>query len=247
MSSPARKQMPRRAKSPSAPAYSLQVCLEDAQRVFRAEKQAATSREAIAEYSGAAVKSGPFNRKLSSLRQYGLLEAVGKDLRVSNLFIQIGTAVSSTERSRALRAALAHPLIFQRLLSECEQTGFPSRASLTRTLIATHHFTKRNAEVVSRAFLDSVSFVDLTTPSRGTSGSQSLSGLLASVSDATDRRSPLAGFQQSVSGPWTPIPYRQEIPLRAGRRVVVELPHDVTAGEIRRVVRILQVLAKPIS
>ena len=115
-----------RAKSPNAPSYSLQDCLEDTRKVFRIENQVSTSRESIAEHITLAPQSGPFNRKLSSLRQYGLLEAIGKDLRVSDLFVRIEHASGETERCRALREALGRPTVFQRLLSQYEQTGLPS-------------------------------------------------------------------------------------------------------------------------
>ena len=144
-----------RHKSPNAPAYSLQECLEDSRKVFRVENQVATSRESISEHLNLASQSGPFNRKLSSLRQYGLLEAIGKDLRIGDLFLRIEHAVDETERWRALREALGRPTIFQRLLAQYEQTGLPSVTNLTNQLIIKHRFTKKNAEVVSRAFLAS--------------------------------------------------------------------------------------------
>ena len=96
----------RRPKSPNAPAYSLQECLEDAGKVFRVENQVATNRESISEHLSLASQSGPFNRKLSSLRQYGLLEAIGKDLRIGDLFLRIEHALDETARCRALREAL---------------------------------------------------------------------------------------------------------------------------------------------
>lgn len=233
-----------RPKSPNAPAYTLQECLEDARKIFRVENQVATSRESISEHLSLASQSGPFNRKLSSLRQYGLLEAIGKDLRVGDLFLRIEHALDETERCRALREALGRPTIFQRLLAQYEQTGLPSDINLTNQLIIKHRFTKKNSEVVSRAFLDSSRFAGL--------------GILR-----TQATSPLPPPPPSpetfIAAPAISRPYadappssttmlcRQEIPLGAARRAVIELPEDVKPEEIQRVMRILQALADPIQ
>src|ERR1043166_5336908 len=119
-------QKKRRQKSPNAPAYSLQECQEDARRIFRVEGQAPLSRESIAEHLSLAPQSGPFNRKLSSLRQYGLLDPMGKDLRVSDLFLRIDHATEESDRRRGLREALGRPAIFQGLLAQYENSGMPS-------------------------------------------------------------------------------------------------------------------------
>lgn len=239
-----------RAKSPNAPSYSLQECLEDTRKVFRIENQVATSRESIAEHIVLAPQSGPFNRKLSSLRQYGLLEAIGKDLRVSDLFIRIEHATGETERCRALREALGRPTVFQRLLSQYEQTGLPSDINLTNQLIIKHRFTKKNAEVVSRAFLDSSRFAGLgllrlqiappPLPPQATRPAAEEALMLA---PPLPSQPPSPPFQAMTD----PSLCRQEIPLGTGRRAVVELPEDIKPEEIQRLMRILQALADPIA
>ena len=239
-----------RAKSPNAPSYSLQDCLEDTRKVFRIENQVSTSRESIAEHITLAPQSGPFNRKLSSLRQYGLLEAIGKDLRVSDLFIRIEHASGETERCRALREALGRPTVFQRLLSQYEQTGLPSDINLTNQLIIKQRFTKKNAEVVSRAFLDSSRFAGL-----GILRTQIVSSPLPPQAAHAPAEKSLALAPPLPSQPPPPTFHsmtgaslcRQEIPLGTGRRAIVELPEDVKPEEIQRLMRILQALADPIA
>ena len=153
-----------RQKSPNAPAYSLQEALEDARRIFRIENQVPISRESIAEHLGLAAQSGPFNRKLSSIRQYGFLEPVGKDLRVSDLFLRIDHSTDEADRQQALREALSRPAIFQGLLSQYETTGggLPSDINLTNQLVLKFRFTKNNAETVAKSFLESARFAGLT-------------------------------------------------------------------------------------
>jgi len=113
-------------RSPNAATCSLQECLEGASKVSRVEDQVATCRESTSEHLSLASQSGFLNQKLSSLREYGLLEAIRKCLRIGDLFLRIEHAHDETERRRALREALRRPTIFQRLLTQYEQTGLPS-------------------------------------------------------------------------------------------------------------------------
>src|SRR5499433_2994020 len=235
-----------RQKSPNAPAYSLQECQEDTRKIFRAEGQVSISRESIAEHLGLAAQSGPFNRKLSSLRQYGLLDPMGKDLRVSDLFLRIDQATEESERRRGLREALGRPAIFQGLLAQYENSGMPSDLNLTNQLVIKYRFTKKNAETVAKAFLESCRFAGLSQ------------GRLSPLPYPPFPSSP----PPTVSFPEPPHPRdllsdydrrkeefqtqcRQEIPLGIGRRAVIELPEDVKSEEIAKIIRVLQALSGP--
>jgi hypothetical protein len=236
-----------RQKSPNAPAYSLQECQEDTRKIFRAEGQVPISRESIAEHLNLAAQSGPFNRKLSSLRQYGLLDPMGKDLRVSDLFMRIEHTTEENERRRGRREALGRPAIFQNLLVQYENSGMPSDINLTNQLILKYRFTKKNAETVAKAFLESCRFVGLSQgrPALPSSFTSPLPLSPPSI-EKTGHPEPLT----KGGNPEYPRPRdetkslcRQEIPLGLGRRAVIELPEDVQPAEIIKIIRILQALA----
>ncbi len=231
----------KRQKSPNAPAYSLQECLEDARKIFQAENQVPVSREAIAEHLGLAAQSGPFNRKLSSLRQYGLLEPVGKDLRISELFLRIEHSGDEEERHRSLRETLRRPTIFQGLMVQYENSGLPSEMNLTNQLILKHKFTRKNAEVVAKAFLDSVRLVggSSTFPPSPTNKKEPLT--LQKEEENTEAE---LSLEKKLLPARDRIKFcRQEIPLGTGRRAVVELPDDITQEELAKVLRVLKALS----
>lgn len=231
-----------RQKSPNAPAYSLQEALEDARRIFRVESQVPISRESIAEHLSLAAQSGPFNRKLSSLRQYGFLEPIGKDLRVSDLFLRIDHATDEADRQKALREALGRPAIFQGLLSQYEATGggLPSDLNLTNQLVLKFRFTKTNAETVAKSFLESARFSGL---SQSRPFFSSPPHAPAPISAALPQRAPefTAEFTRFRDEPVTQC--RQEIPLSPGRRAIVSVPEDVSSEEIAKIIRVLHALA----
>lgn len=233
-----------RQKSPNAPAYSVQECLEDTRKIFRVENQVPISRESIAEHLSLAANSGPFNRKLSSLRQYGLLEPLGKDLRVSDLFLRIENALEETERRKTLREAIGHPTIFQGLLGQFESSGMPSDINLTNQLVLKHRFTKKNAETVAKAFLESCRFAGLSqvrfhplplSPSPTPSSTAQAEPQQSNSSSRQER----SGWYEGRSS----TQCRQEIPLGPHRRAVLELPEDVSSDEIAKIIRILQALS----
>lgn len=232
-----------RQKSPNAPAYSLQECLEDTRRIFRIENQVSISRESIAEHLGLAPHSGPFNRKLSSLRQYGLLEPIGKDLRVSDLFLHIDHATDDTDRRRALREALGRPAIFQGLLSQYETSGggLPSDINLTNQLLLKYRFTKNNAETVSKAFLESSRFAGLNQPRSFHIPSPPLPFPTSPVESAKHQDFHLE--QPRPIQDEQPSQCRQEIPLSPGRRATIIVPEDINPDEIAKIIRVLHALS----
>jgi len=242
------QQQKSRQKSPNAPAYSLQECQEDARKIFRIEGQAPLSRESIAEHLALASHSGPFNRKLSGLRQYGFLDPVGKDFRVSDLFLRTDQTYDDIDRRRALREALGRPTIFQSLLTHYENSGLPSDLNLTNHLLLKYRFTKKNAETVAKAFLESCRLAGIF---------QNRHHLFSTPSPPT-----IANPSPSFSPPPDPLPTqfkpnvpslgegqfllcRQEIPLGIGRRAILELPENVTNEEIAKIIRVLQALTEP--
>jgi len=234
-----------RQKSPNAPAYSVQECLEDARKIYRAENQVPISRESIAEHLSLAAQSGPFNRKLSSLRQYGLIEPIGKDLRISDLFLRIDHTTDENERRRALRESLGRPTVFQGLLGQYESSGMPSDLNLTNQLILKYRFTKKNAETVAKAFLESSRFAGLNqgrpilnllppSPTVSPAATPSLLEPPKSQGQNIDHYKRQEERQAQC---------RQEIPFGIGRRAVVEFPEDVSMEEITKIIRVLQALA----
>jgi hypothetical protein len=232
-----------RQKSPNAPAYSLQECLEDTRRIFRIENQVPLSRESIAEHLSLASQSGPFNRKLSSLRQYGLLEPIGKDLRVSDLFLHIDHATDDNDRRRSLREALGRPAIFQGLLSQYENSGsgLPSDLNLTNQLLLKHRFTKNNAETVAKAFLESARSAGLNPPRAFHLPSPSLpfpTSPVEAIKPHDIHLEPPRSLQDEQ-----PAQCRQEIPLSPGRRAVLIVPENITPDEIAKIVRVLHALS----
>jgi hypothetical protein len=223
----------------------LQEALEDARRIFRIENQVPISRESIAEHLALAAQSGPFNRKLSSLRQYGFLEPVGKDLRVSDLFLRIDHSTDETDRQHALREALSRPAIFQGLLSQFETTGggLPSDINLTNQLVLKHRFTKTNAETVAKSFLESARFAGLTQSRLYTSPSYHPLPIPPSHLPQSLPKPPELPPETNRYRDEPISQCRQEIPLSPGRRAIVSVPEDVSPDEITKVIRVLHALA----
>jgi hypothetical protein len=95
---------------------------------------------------GFAGKSGASATALGSVRQYGLIEGVGDNTRVTDLALRILEPVSPAERSEAVLEAAKKPEVFQAIFERFEgripAADEPVRAFLIREM----GFSKRGVE-----------------------------------------------------------------------------------------------------
>jgi hypothetical protein len=122
---------------------------------------------------------------------------------------------------------------------------------LTNQLLLKYRFTKKNAETVAKAFLESSRLAGVFSTRQA---SHALFSPTLPSPQADIRSAPLesAATRQMLSAPSsTSFPTReenfstcrQEIPLGPNRRATLELPDDINEEEIAKIIRVLQALA----
>jgi hypothetical protein len=136
------------------------------------------------------------------------------------------------------------------LLTHYENSGLPSDINLTNQLLLKYRFTKKNAETVAKAFLDSCRLAGLFQ-GRSSAPLPYPSPFPPLLTEPT-QPDPLI-IQSSTKSIKSPVSSainesastlcRQEIPLSIGRRAILELPEDITQEEIAKVIRVLQALS----
>ncbi|MEO9492397.1 MAG: hypothetical protein ABJM26_10770 [Anderseniella sp.] len=101
-----------RAKSPKYPYYSLSKAIENARKVYDADRVAMLPREVIAKHLGYSGLSGASDTAIATLVQYNLLDRIGKgEMRVSQLAVDILAPENESQKQSAInRAALSPPL-----------------------------------------------------------------------------------------------------------------------------------------
>ena len=135
-------------RSPNCPPISFAEAAEKARRVYEREHTHAADKKVIAEDLGYSSISGASATTIGALRQYGLLEAAGDGLRISDdavAFFELPNG--DTERSLAIRRLAFRPPLFEELRSQFGDQ-IPSEANLRHILIKRGFLPKKADEVI---------------------------------------------------------------------------------------------------
>ena len=94
-------------RSPNYPAYNLEQAVQWAQKLWEREHKNAAPAVSLAKAMGSDSVSGPVRQKIAALRQYGLIDDVGKgSYKLSSIGITVALHKSSDPEYReAIRTA----------------------------------------------------------------------------------------------------------------------------------------------
>jgi len=231
------QQKTRKPKSPPVPSKNLEGCMADVQRLYAEYSHGTFSRSELASALGVSASSGPFAARLSSLRQFGLVEPSGTDYKVSDNFMALNSNVrgSTAFKAAALRV-IKLPGSFRELLDD-----FPSKLP-SKDAVASRLETQKkfNAEAAVRAaavleeslrhagVLDGSNNI-LPVCDDGSAGSDDKKD---ETNEIKDKTTDLGGAGTSTAA------LRVEVPV-GDRKVVVHYPHDLTSDEAKKVGAVL--------
>jgi hypothetical protein len=147
-----------RTRSPKYPNYSLRTAVNQIAKIHTADRRNVIERLNAAKHMGYSGLSGPSEKSIGTLVQYGLLELVGKgQVRVSQLAVDILHPVTEADRKAALAKAAFRPEIFKSLREQ-----FPdgvSEASLQSYLVR-NNFMDRAISPLSKAYTETCLFLE---------------------------------------------------------------------------------------
>jgi hypothetical protein len=152
--------MASKGRSRNYPAFGLPIAIERLDQLYQKEGKSKTDSKTAVKAWGYGGLNGASLRVLSALRQYGLIEDSGEDIKVSDLGLIIlhGTP---KDRESALRVAATSPTIFAELLKEYGNE-FPSNDTIRANLITRKGFNPSAADIFITALRDTM---DLALPS----------------------------------------------------------------------------------
>jgi hypothetical protein len=146
-------------KSPNYPANSLAEVIEVARKIFASDKRTVLSYESAAKAGGYGSLNGRSRTKLSSLRKYGLLDAVGDGLQISHLAMRIlHQPETAPDYALAIKEAALRPEIFR---SFYESHRDASEQAIQSELIIKGGFSPEGAKLFAKAFRDTIVFAKL--------------------------------------------------------------------------------------
>ena len=145
-------------RSPKHPSIGLPTALERTKTLFDAHQQNPATREIVAHGLGFNKLHGQSRRYISALSQYGLLEKVDGELRVSELAMTCLFPQSEVERAEAVRQAASSSKLFKELQEKYPST-LPTEEMLTTWLVR-NKFSPAGAERAAIAYLETMRHVE---------------------------------------------------------------------------------------
>jgi hypothetical protein len=149
----------KRTRGRSYPALSLREAVEKADQFYKIERNARVSPEVAVQAWNYKSLNGASSRVLSALRQYGLLDAVQSDVKISQRALAILLDEQHSEDYKeALIAASREPAAFADILDEYPD-GLPSDTALISFLVRKREFNDEAARKITAVLRDTVDFV----------------------------------------------------------------------------------------
>lgn len=147
-----------RTRSPRYPNFPLGAAVRQVAKIHAADRRNVIERLNAAKHMGYSGLSGPSEKAIGTLVQYGLLELVSKgQVRTSQLAVDILHPVTTDDHREALRKAAFNPEIFKILREQFPQGV--SDATL-RSYLVRHNFMDRAIVPLSKAYADTLAFLE---------------------------------------------------------------------------------------
>lgn len=231
-----------RTRSPRFPSQNLQDSLRLIKLVYDGVHRSPIDAETAYRLMGFSGKTGTSAKALATLRQYGLIEGMGENTRVTDLALAILEPASEEERARSIFTASRRPEVFGSVLERFDQrvpqADEPIRAYLIRDL----GFQKNSSDELIRVMRETLQFAEseqlevTTSDARGESKATSeASGLSQSVPLERQDVTALSGAKlpsQSAS-----------IPLTRECHAELSIYGPLNERAIRNLIRAIELLA----
>lgn len=221
-------------KSPPTPSRSLGECVADVKKLYDVYSHAKFDRSEIASKlgrSGVSVTSGPFQARLFTLKEFGLLDQVGAEHSVSQTFMTLNSTDPATGRfKRTAWDAIRRSEVFRELL-DAFKGKLPAVEAIAQRLEIGKQFNADKAKKSAIVLTESLRYAGVLDnannilPVRDTTPSDDR--------DRGDRSRDEGGLDFTDNSARGTL--RVEVPIRDGRKIVVSYPEDLTADEAKKV------------
>lgn len=174
-------------RSPSYPNASLSEAISHVRKIEQLYRSSSIDREVAAKIIGYSSLSGPANKALAALAQYGLVERAGKgEMRVTSRAQAILHPNSDQEQHESLLQAALEPQLFRELQERFPDMVPPEDGVVT--YLNRQGFNQSAIRPAAKAYLQTLTFLEES----GVSGSHSVAS-----STLPESNSPRTGEQAS--------------------------------------------------
>jgi hypothetical protein len=218
-----------RVRSPNYPAISLPEAIERVRKIYNKEHTSKASPDVVVKAMGYNGLNGASMTILSALKKYGLLEEVGKELKVSHAALTILVDQKDSEdRISAIRQAAFAPALFSELRQQYPD-AIPSDDNM-RSFLLKRGFLQSAVDAPIRAYRETMALVselqkedNLATEEAIEEQAMPNSNDQATVLTAQAANAPIQQAATPTSG------YRRDIFSLDEGQVVLEWPEKMSA------------------
>jgi hypothetical protein len=147
-----------RSRSPRYPSHSLDQAIDFANKIYDGVHRSSTDSVTAVQLMGFAGKSGASATALGSVRQFGLIEGIGENTRISDLALKILEPADQTERANAINASALLPTVFSQILGRFGERLPPANEPIRAYLIRDLGFSKSGADDCLEALRATIQF-----------------------------------------------------------------------------------------
>ncbi len=153
-----------RTRSPRYPSHALPDAIGYAIKIYEAMHRSVFGSDTAVRLMGFAGKNGASTTALGSVRQYGLIEGIGDNTRVTELALQIFEPSSDQEYREGVQVAARHPEVFKSIYERFDDRIPPSDEPLRAYLIRDLGFSKNGVDDCISALRGTVAFAKNNEP-----------------------------------------------------------------------------------
>lgn len=152
-----------RHRSPAYPTVGLREAVSRAARFYKADGKAGAPPELAVKHMGFASAHGQAFSVLSALKKFGLVtESNGRIVPTQRTIEVVNLKEDDPRRLRALREAAVEPTIYQELIEQHRETGWPSDDVLESELITYRNFNPNSVAGFVKDLRDTLDYAGLS-------------------------------------------------------------------------------------
>lgn len=243
-----------RERSKAYPGCALEDCVRFVGMIKKALGRGTHDRESLAKAMGFSTVSGAVSPKIAALVHFGLMERTSSGYELSALSRSITDPLDESERRKAIREAFALPTLYQEIIAKFEPDGkIPSQ--LATHLHRFHGITDAASTQAAEIFVSSgryaVALDEFNNITRSEPHESKVVSEAPTASLSAETAQALPPTIPVVQQPPTPIivplqtpsgHQRFEFAITQGRAVVLTVPADLNAKDIRIIRKQIELL-----
>ena len=158
-----KKEQKPRHRSPNYPIFGLRAAVSKVQALYKADGLAPAQKLAAIKHMGYDKFHSDAARAISALKSFGLVEESAERIKLTQRGIDVVVRQKGDLRyDSAIREAAKGPDIYEELIDDYRESGFPSDQTLKAELIAVKKFNPIAVDSFIRDLKDTLAFANLS-------------------------------------------------------------------------------------